>query len=111
MFGSRVCLVLLLPAQLVIWGCSLTPRFVAKEEPWREDEERACLAAGVVRESPFVAVRDSLGGPSFCGALSPFTVAAAAQGLVQLRAAPLGGGSVGPGVDGWGGGGVGSTCG
>src|SRR5262249_38111805 len=64
------------------------PRFVAKEEPWREDEERACLAAGVVRESPFVAVRASLGGPSFCGALHPFTVAAAAQGLGQLRPAP-----------------------
>src|SRR5215813_6366585 len=101
MFGLRVCLALLLPAQLVIWGCSQSVRFVAKEEPWREDEERACLATGVVRESPFVAVRDSLGGPSVCGALRPFTVAAAAQGLVQLRPAALVRCPMVPAIDHW----------
>lgn len=101
MFGVRICLALLLSAQLVICGCSQIPRFVAKEEPWREDEERACLAAGVVRESPFVAVRDSLGGPSFCGALHPFTVAAAAQGLVQLRPAALVRCPMVPAIDRW----------
>jgi hypothetical protein len=101
MFGLRVCLALLLLAQLVICGCSLTPRFVAKEEPWREDEERACLAAGVVRESPFVAVGDWLGGPSVCGALRPFTVAAAAQGLVQLRPAALVRCPMVPAIDRW----------
>ena len=101
MFGLRVCLALLLPAQLVIWGCSQSVRFVAKEEPWREDEERACLATGVVRESPFVAVRDSLGGPSVCGALRPFTVAAAAQGLVQLRPAALVRCPMVPAIDRW----------
>ncbi len=101
MFGLRVCLALLLLAQLVICGFSLTPRFVAKEEPWREDEERACLAAGVVRESPFVAVGDWLGGPSVCGALRPFTVAAAAQGLVQLRPAALVRCPMVPAIDRW----------
>lgn len=101
MLGVRVCLMLLLPAQLVIWGCSQTVRFVAKEEPWREDEERACLATGVVREGPFVEVRDSLGGPSVCGALRPFMVAAAAQGLVQLRPAALVRCPMVPAIDRW----------
>jgi len=101
MFGLRVCLALLLPAQLVIWGCSQSVRFLAKEEPWREDEERACLTTGVVRESPFVAVRDSLGGPSVCGALRPFTVAAAAQGLVQLRPPALVRCPMVPAIDRW----------
>ena len=65
------------------------PQFVAKDEPWRADEERACLASGVVHESSFVAARSALGGPSVCGALRPFTVAAAAQGWVQLQPAAL----------------------
>src|SRR5436853_2983596 len=85
MYRFRVCLALLLPAVLALWACSQTPQFIAKEEPWRADEERACLAAGIVRESNFVVVRDSLGGPSVCGALKPFTVAAAAQGWVRLQ--------------------------
>ncbi|HSR80996.1 MAG TPA: extensin family protein, partial [Hyphomicrobiaceae bacterium] len=101
MFSSRACLAVLLSAQLGIWGCSLTPRFVATEEPWREDEERACLAAGVVRESPFVAVRDALGGPSVCGALRPFTVTAAAQGSVQLRPPALVRCPMVPAIDRW----------
>ncbi|HET6926783.1 MAG TPA: extensin family protein [Hyphomicrobiaceae bacterium] len=101
MFNLRVCLAVLLSAQLVICGCSLTPRFVATEEPWREDEERACLAAGVVRESPFVAVRDALGGPSVCGALRPFTVAAVAQGSVQLRPPALIRCPMVPAIDRW----------
>jgi hypothetical protein len=48
-----------------------------------------------------VAVRDSLGGPSFCGALHPFTVAAAAQGLVQLRPAALVRCPMVPAIDRW----------
>jgi hypothetical protein len=101
MFSSRACLAVLLSVQLGIWGCSLTPRFVATEEPWREDEERACLAAGVVHESPFVAVRDSLGGPSVCGALRPFAVTAAAQGSVQLRPPALVRCPMVPAIDRW----------
>jgi hypothetical protein len=73
----------------MVCGCSQSPHFVAEDEPWRLEEERACLGAGVVRESPFVVVRDSLGGPSICGALRPFEVAAFAQGSVQLRPAAL----------------------
>src|SRR3954469_19790443 len=101
MYRSRVCLALLLPAVLALLSCSQTPQFVARDEPWRADEERACLAAGVVHESPFVAVRDSLGGPSVCGALRPFNVAAGARGSVQLRPAALLRCPMVPAVDHW----------
>ena len=76
MYRSCVRLALLFPAVLALWGCSQTPQFIAKDEPWRADEERTCLASGVVRESSFVEPRAALGGPSVCGALKPFTVSA-----------------------------------
>jgi hypothetical protein len=101
MFRSRVSLALLLPAVLALWACSQTPQFIAKDEPWRADEERACLAAGVVHETSFVASRDSLGGPSVCGALRPFTVAATVHGSVQLRPAALLRCPMVPAVDRW----------
>ena len=98
---TRVCLALLLPAVLALWACSRGPEFVAREEPWRADEERACLGAGVVRESAFVAARASLGGPSVCGALRPFAVAAAAHGTVGLRPPALLRCPMVPAVDRW----------
>lgn len=70
---------------LVLWGCSSGPQFVAKNEPWREKEERACLVSGRVRETPFLFGRSALGGPSACGALRPFEMRAAAQGRVELN--------------------------
>jgi hypothetical protein len=90
MYQSRVCSALIVTAVLALWACSHQPTFVAQEEPWRADEERACLASGLVHETSFVTVtRSTLGGPSVCGALRPFTVAAAAQGGVQLRPSAL----------------------
>lgn len=77
---------------LVMLGCgSRTGQydFVAKEEPWRATEEMACLRAGTVRESSFVQGRSALGGPSVCGALKPFEVAAVDSGTVALRPAAL----------------------
>lgn len=85
MHQSRVPLALLALAVLALWACSRSPQFVARDEPWRADEERACLASGLVRENPFVVARAALGGPSVCGALRPFTVSAAARGWVQLK--------------------------
>jgi hypothetical protein len=85
MYPSRVGIPLALLASLALWACSSRPTFVAKEEPWRADEERACLASGYVRQSSFVSVRSALGGPSVCGALQPFTVSATARGLVALQ--------------------------
>lgn len=85
MYQSRVAIALAVLASLALWACSSRPTFVTKDEPWRADEERACLASGYVRESPFVTVRSGLGGPSVCGALQPFTVSATARGLVSLQ--------------------------
>ena len=79
----RVALPLLVLPPLV-WGCSSTPYFVAKDEPWRDQEERACLASGAVRENAFVRTRSALGGPSVCGAAAPFEMAAALGGRVTL---------------------------
>jgi hypothetical protein len=71
---------------LLMSGCSAGPNFIAKHEPWREKEERACLASGAVRETSFIhSRRSALGGPSVCGAERPFEMSAAAQGRVSLR--------------------------
>ena len=71
---------------LSLWGCSSQPNFVAKPEPWRADEEQACLTSGTIRESPFLRSRSSLGGPgSFCGANRPFEMAAADNGRVTMK--------------------------
>ena len=73
-------------AGLLVWGCSTGTDFVANPEPWREQEERACLVSGSVRERPWLVSRTALGGPSsYCGALQPFEMAAAGDGRVALR--------------------------
>jgi hypothetical protein len=69
---------------LALWACSGVPTFVARDEPWRAEEEKACLASGLVRETDFVTARSALGGPSVCGALKPFKVAATVRGAVAL---------------------------
>ena len=89
MLRSRVGVVSLLLLSLALWACSGTPTFVARYEPWRAEEERACLATGLVRETEFVTARSALGGPSVCGAIKPFRVAAAARGAVALEPAAL----------------------
>jgi hypothetical protein len=85
MVQSRVGVFVALLLPLALWACSGQPSFVAKHEPWRDDEERACLATGLVRDSSFVITRASLGGPSPCGAINPYTVTAAAGGSVLLK--------------------------
>lgn len=74
---------------LLLWGCSSRPEFVAREEPWRDREEQACLAANVVRETRFVQARSALGGPSVCGAARPFEMAGTADGRIGLRPTAL----------------------
>ena len=74
----------------ILWGCSRTPNFVAKHEPWRKVEERACLDSGFVREKPWLVARASLGAPSsYCGATRPFQMSAANNGRVTLRPSAL----------------------
>jgi len=85
----RFCVVLGIVSTLLSACGGGGQSFVAKDEPWRETEERACLASGVVRESPFIKTKLSLGGPSVCGAEQPFELAAADGGRVALRPAAL----------------------
>jgi hypothetical protein len=99
--SGRVFLFGSIALALLIWGCSQKPDFVAQYEPWRDDEERACLASGYVRETPFLLTRASLGGPSLCGALRPFQMSAAGNGRVSLRPAALLRCSMIPAVERW----------
>lgn len=87
---SRVAPVLVALAVLALNGCGKSPNFVAQEEPWRDDEERACLASGVVvADNRFLQSRSALGGPSVCGALRPFDMHAADGGRVSMKPAAL----------------------
>jgi hypothetical protein len=87
----RVLLVAPVLAVLATMGCGTGggPDFVAKHEPWREEEETSCIAAGVVRPSPFLQTRAALGGPSVCGTARPFEMSAAAGGRVAMRPGAL----------------------
>lgn len=60
------------------------PYFLAKDEPWRRQEEYSCLKSGDVRQSAFVISQSKIDGPSYCGAERPFRVAAVSSGLVTL---------------------------
>jgi hypothetical protein len=70
---------------LALASCSSKPYFVARDEPWRKDVEIACLRSGAVRESAFVAGRGTIDGPSACGAIRPYSMAAAMGGAISLR--------------------------
>lgn len=87
MLSRVVPLVCASGAALLLWGCSLGPNFIAQYEPWRDEEERACLASGYVQDTPWLVSRSALGGPSVCGALHPFVMSAADSGRVSLKPA------------------------
>lgn len=74
---------------VVLWGCGGAPSFTAKLEPWRGDEENACMASGTVRSTPFIRHHAALGGPSVCGTARPFEMAAAMNGQVTFKPAAL----------------------
>lgn len=77
-------------AVLTVSGCGTTsPSFTAKYEPWRGDEDSACMASGTVRATPFIRTHAALGGPSLCGAARPFEMAGALGGRVTLKPAAL----------------------
>jgi hypothetical protein len=100
----RVLRLIILPAlcALALWGCGTTPDFVAKDEPWRKQEEIACLSSGVVRETAFLKTRSALGGPSdYCGAQRPFEMSAAANGRVLMQPAALVACPMIPQIDNW----------
>ena len=83
--------VLMLSGLAFLWGCSTAtgPAFVAKDEPWRANEERACVASGSVRPTRFIQSRSALGGPSVCGAERPFEMSAALGGRVTMKPAAM----------------------
>jgi hypothetical protein len=67
---------------LALASCGRAPR--EARPAWRDEAERACLRSGAVRESPYVMRAPAIDGPGACGALSPFHVAALADGKVGL---------------------------
>lgn len=83
---ASVLSVLLAAAALASCGKS-GPEFIARDEPWRADEERACLASKIIADNRFVSHRSSLGGPGVCGAIQPLDVSATAGGRVSLKPA------------------------
>lgn len=101
MVQYRVLAAAVAVSALFLYGCSRTPDFVAKEEPWRDRDERSCLASGQVQASPFVTTRSALGGPSACGALRPFEMSAAVGGRVPLKPAAVLQCAMVPAVDNW----------
>lgn len=82
--------VLMLSGPALLSGCGTAgPTFVAKREPWRSSEERACIASGAVHQSNFVRARSALGGPSVCGTAAPYEMSAANSGRVVMRPAAM----------------------
>ena len=84
MWKSSVSVALLVLTAFLLWGCGSRPEFVAKDEPWRKDQEMACLKSGYVRENRYLMARASLGS-GVCGAIRPFEMTATANGSVQLN--------------------------
>lgn len=94
--------VLWLGCLLLLWGCGGGGQdFVAKDEPWRSAEERACLSAGAVHKTSWVQPRSALGGPSVCGTEHPFEMSAAMGGRVSMRPSAMLRCPMVPSVDRW----------
>lgn len=82
-FSRVLALPVLVPALLS--ACSTGPNFVAEYEPWRDQEESACIASGVLQRTSFLKSRSALGGPSLCGTERPYEVTAVDDGRVRLK--------------------------
>ncbi len=72
---------------VLVAACTTGPTFIAKDEPWREQAERACLESTNLANSPFLTPRAALGGPSVCGAVRPYDMAGTISGRVRLAPA------------------------
>lgn len=72
---------------LFLASCSLGPDFIAKDEPWRAEAERACLASLNLAKSSYLEPRSALGGPSVCGALHPYDMSGTITGRVKFAPA------------------------
>jgi hypothetical protein len=101
MWVYRVARLTVVASTLLLASCSAGPDFISRNEPWRADEEQACLTSGLVRENLFVQARSALGGPSPCGARNPFEMAAADGGRVGLKPSATLRCNMVPAVDRW----------
>ena len=64
-------------------GCSLF-RF-GQRAPWRDEAERQCLRAGVVKVTSYTEPMREIDGPGGCGMVQPFRISALAEGSVGLK--------------------------
>jgi hypothetical protein len=83
-FASKCLAVVIL---LMVAGCGLF-RF-EQRAPWRDQAERECLSAGVVKITSFVEPAKEIDGPGSCGMLKPFRISALAEGSVGLKSRAL----------------------
>ncbi|HRN85609.1 MAG TPA: extensin family protein [Hyphomicrobium sp.] len=86
-FSRVLVLPVLVPALLS--ACSSGPNFVAQYEPWRDQEESACIASGVLQRTTYLTSRSALGGPGVCGTERPYEVTAVDDGRVRIKPAAL----------------------
>ena len=66
---------------------NVTSAYLIGPAAWHADNERRCLASGLVRESRFIRPHKSLGSPQGCGSERPFKVTALQGGRVALKPA------------------------
>lgn len=83
----RLSRVFVLPVLVPVFlsACSTGPNFIAEHEPWRAQEENACIASGVLQRTSFLKSRSALGGPGVCGTERPYEVTAVDDGRVRLK--------------------------
>jgi hypothetical protein len=84
---------------LSLAGCGLF-RF-EQRAPWRDQAERACLASGQVKITPYVEPAREIDGPGSCGMVQPFRVSAFAGGNVGLTSRALLACPMLPAIDRW----------
>jgi hypothetical protein len=59
MWVYRVSYLTVVASTLLLASCGGGQEFIAKNEPWRADDEQACLTSGQVRENLFVHARSA----------------------------------------------------
>ena len=84
---------------LGLTGCGLS-RY-EQREPWRAQEEEACLSQKLVRQTAYMALTSEISGPGTCGMTKPFKVAAFGDGAVGLTTRATLACPIIPQIDGW----------
>jgi len=85
-----ITLVMMAGAAAVLTGCAGSvggPQFTYKDEPWRAQDEQACLASTAYAQRPTIdfSRRSALGkSHRVCGAIRPFQVSALTADQIEL---------------------------